>query len=59
MQKPIRLKNQLRITRTKELMEMMNLQDRTESNLLGASACVLDPKIQKVAALFQMFGLDR
>jgi hypothetical protein len=55
----IRIKDQLRIRKTKELMEMLNLADRTRSEqyLLGASA--LDPKIQKVQALFQMFGLDR
>jgi len=55
----IRIKNQLRIRKQKELMEMMNLADRTRSEqyLLGGSA--LDPKIQKVQALFQMFGLER
>jgi hypothetical protein len=38
---------------------MMNLADRTRSEqyLLGGS--MLDPKIQKVQALFQMFGLER
>jgi hypothetical protein len=57
--KPIRIKEQLRIRKQKELMEMMNLADRTRSEqyLLGAS--VLDPKIQKIRALFDMFGLER
>ena len=55
----IRIKDEQRIRKTKELMEMLNLADRTRSEhyLLGAS--VLDPKIQKVQALFQMFGLER
>jgi hypothetical protein len=59
IQKPIRLKHELRIRKTKELMEMMKLADRTRSEqyLLGAS--VLDPKIQKIRALFDMFGLER
>jgi hypothetical protein len=63
MNKPvIRLKDEQRIRKTKELMQMLNLADRVrgEQYLLGASSSsALDPKTVKIKELFHMFNLDR
>jgi hypothetical protein len=54
----IRIKDELRIRKQKELMSMYNLQDRTSSNLLGASTVGLDPKTEKIKGpVFNLISL--